>query len=375
MLVWDTIVVGTGGVGSAALWQLARRGGKVLGLDRFPPGHTQGSSHGQTRIMRQAYFEHPDYTPLLLECYRLWDDLAARVGKQLYYEVGVLEIGPAEGIVVSGVLQTAAEHKLDVEQLAAEEIEYRWPELRVPGQLVGVLEPRAGYLLVEECVKAHLEAAQTCGAEIRTGIEVQGWEAGPPVRVRTSADEFAAHRLLITAGAWADQLLLNLGLDLEVRRKSMFWYPTPGNHYQATTGFPGFLYELPEGVFYGLPQHDARGVKLAEHSGGQRVEDPLTVNREILAEDRERIERFARQCLPNLTLPMQEHSVCMYTMSADEHFLVDRHPDCDCVLFAAGLSGHGFKFAPVLGQALADLALEETTELPIEFLSINRLRT
>lgn len=370
MADFDAIVLGTGGVGSATLFHLARRGAKVLGLDRFAPPHDRGSSHGQSRIIRQAYFEHPNYTPLLLEAYRLWSGLADRSGRQLYHEVGVLQIGPADGEVVPGVLRSAAEHQLSVEQLEAAEIEQRWPAYRVPDDLVGVFEPRAGYLLVEECVAAHLEQAKQSGAELRTGVAVLDWEPGPPVRVRSSAGEFSAERLIVTAGAWAAQLLDDLQLHLEVRRKSMFWYATDSRPPAAHLDVPCFLYELPQGVFYGFPQLDERGVKVAEHSGGQPVVDPLEVERGVDREDGKRIEAFVDEYLACVTSRRTDHAVCLYTMSPDEHFVVDRHPAHPHVAFAAGLSGHGFKFTSVLGQALTELALDGATQLPIDFLAL-----
>jgi sarcosine oxidase len=368
--VYDAIVLGAGGVGSAALWHLASRGGKVLGLDRFAPPHDRGSSHGQTRIIRQAYFEHPNYTPLLLEAYRLWSDLAERSGRQLYHEVGLLQLGPPDGVVVPGMLRSAVEHGLYVEQLSAGDVQRRWPAYRVSDSLVGVFEPRAGYLSVETCVTAHLEQAERAGAELRTGVEVLSWEPGPPVHVRTSAGEFTTERLVVTAGPWAAQLLDDLDLHLQVRRKSMFWYATDPRQPTAHTHVPCFLYELPHGVFYGFPRLDERGIKVAEHSGGQKVSDPLEVERGVDREDRKRMEALIADYLPEVTSQRTDHAVCMYTMSADEHFIVDRHPAHPQVVFAAGLSGHGFKFAPVLGQALADLALDGATNLPIGFLAL-----
>src|SRR3990172_5363623 len=174
---YDAIVLGVGGVGSAALYHLARRGARTLGLDRFPPGHDRGSSHGQTRVIRQAYFEHPDYVPLLKKSYQLWRELEAATGRQLFHEVGVLEVGRADGDVVPGVLRAAAEHRLDVDQIAAPEIERRWPGLRVPGELIGVFERNAGYLLVEECVAAPLEAAAAAGAKLLVDTVVHDWSA------------------------------------------------------------------------------------------------------------------------------------------------------------------------------------------------------
>jgi len=369
MTVYDAVVVGTGGVGSAALYHLARRA-RVLGIDRFAPPHDRGSSHGQTRIIRQAYFEHPDYTPLVLESYRLWNGLEAEVGQKLYHEVGLLEVGPPDGIVVPGVLRAAEEHGLQVEQLAAAEIERRWPGLRVPENLTGVLETNAGYLKVEECVQSHLEAAQRAGAELRCSVEVQGWNGSDPIRLQTSEGEICTSKLIVTAGAWTPRLLADLGVKFEVRRKSLYWYATEGNQYAAANGFPGFLFELPSGIFYGFPQIDSQGVKLGDHAGGRVIEDPLEVDRDVDTQEQQAVEQFLQEYMPLVSSFCTNDAVCMYTMTPSENFVVDRHPKNPHVVVAAGLSGHGFKFTPVLGKALADLALDGGTELPIGFLSI-----
>ncbi len=363
----DVVVLGTGGVGSAALLHAAAAGARTIGLDRFIAPHNRGSSHGQTRIIRQAYFEHPQYVPLLLESYRLWSELAEQAQKQLYFETGVLQLGPTDGEVVPGVLRAAAEHRLNVEQLSAQEIEARWPVLRVPTGLAGVLEPRAGYLLVEECVASHLAAARLAGAEIQAPCEVLGWEAGTPIRVRTTNGTITTEKLIITAGAWADSLLADLNLKLQVRRKSVFWYAAK----QAFAEVPCYLYELPHGVFYGFPEIGGR-VKVAEHSGGERVENPLQYNREIDAHDAERILSFLGECLTNVVDGLAEHQTCLYTLSPDEHFIVDFHPHYKNIVFAAGLSGHGFKFTSVLGKALAEMALQGGTNLPVGFLDLSR---
>lgn len=368
MARYDAIVLGTGGIGSAVLSHLALRGCRVLGVDRFQPPHDRGSSHGQSRIIRQAYFEHPNYTPLLLKAYELWEELAQRTQRKLYHEAGVLQIGPATGEVVSGVIRAAAKHQLNVEELQPADIEERWPALRVPRELVGVLEPKAGYLLVEQCVDAHLKAAIDSGAELQAPVEVQSWEPGPPIRLQTSIGELTTDRLIVTAGAWAGELLADLQLGLRVLRKSMFWCRPDKGAFESFDNVPCFLYELPEGVFYGMPPVDERGVKIAEHSSGQTVDDPLHVNREIDGKDKQRAQAFLDAYMPGLASAPKEHATCLYTMSCDGHFVVDTHPDHSHVVYAAGLSGHGFKFAPLLGQALTDLALDGKTNLPIEFL-------
>ena len=373
MNTYDAIVLGAGGVGSAAMYELARRGVRVLGIDRFNPPHDRGSTHGQSRAIRQAYFEHPAYVPLLLESYRLWRELELQSGQSLLHEVGVLEVGPTDRIVVPGVLLAATEYNLLIEQLVATEIERRWPGMRVPESLVGVLDPRGGYLFVEDCVRAHLQVAEAAGAMLLVDTEVYDWNASEhEVRVRTSAGEFAAARLVISAGAWASDLLKDLQIGLTVRRKSLFWFETNSAKYDVTSGFPVFLFELPAGTFYGFPKLDPRGVKVAEHSGGTTIANPLIVDRAIDLTEERNLRDFLAACLPEVSSRVTDHAVCLYTMSPDENFIVDRHPLHANVVFAAGLSGHGFKFAPVLGRALAELALDGKTRLPIDFLSLGR---
>ncbi len=368
MATYDAIVIGLGGVGSATLWRLAKRGLRVLGIDRFSPPHTLGSSHGETRIIRQAYFEHPDYVPLLKRAYTLWDELERETGMHLFHRVGLLQVGRGDGVVVPGVRRSAREHNLTIEDYSASEARWRWPLFEIGDELEVVYEPSAGYLRVEAAVKACLAAAQQSGAEVRTDALVTRWDVGrEDVQVRVGAEVIHGRRLIITAGPWASELLTGLNVVLEVRRKSLFWFAT--NNVSAGQ-LPTYLFELPEGVFYGFPAIDGR-MKVGDHAGGTAVTDPLQVNRDIDPVEARAIEVFKHNHLPGAE-ELRNHAVCLYTMSPDEHFILDNHPDDRRIAFAAGLSGHGYKFAPVLGEALADLALDGGSDLPIEFLGLNR---
>jgi sarcosine oxidase len=375
MECYDVIVLGLGGIGSAVLYHLAARGTKVLGIDRFPPGHDRGSSHGQTRIIRQAYFEHPDYVPLVLRSYQLWRELEACRGGRLLHQVGLVQVGPPQGEVISGVLRSAAQHHLSVEKLTARQVERRWRALRVADPAwSGVFEAQAGYLEVENCIQAYYDEARKRGATASIGEEVRQWQVSSGVvRVRTGSSGFVAKRLVIAAGAWSPQLLGDLGIPLRVVRKPMFWYRPAESLYEPGR-CPCFLFETPAGEFYGFPNLAPHGVKVAEHTGGEVVDDPLCVARELRAGDLARVHEFITTCLPALGTQLTHHTVCMYTLSPDRHFVADRHPRHDEVFYVAGLSGHGFKFAPALGEALADLALEGRTELPIGFLGAGRFK-
>ena len=375
---FDAIVAGVGGVGSAALFHLAARGARVLGLDRFPIAHDRGSSHGQTRLIRQAYFEHPHYVPLLRRAYTLWNELEGRTGEKLYHESGLLQLGSPQGEVLSGVRASALAHDLPIEELSAGEVANRYPGFSVPEGFEAIFERRAGYLMVEQCVAAHAAEAVKLGAVLQTGETILAWRpegagaAGTGVFVETDRGQYAADRLILTAGPWAGDLLSGLGIPLEVRRKPLFWFQTRDATYDAARGCPGFVYDLPHGFFYGMPRIDGLGIKVAEHTGGRVVADPLAVDRTLDVTEESRVADFVSKHLPAATGECTEHVVCMYTMTRDSHFIVDRHPEFSQVAFAAGLSGHGFKFAGVLGEALAQLALDGASSLPIAFLSARR---
>jgi glycine/D-amino acid oxidase-like deaminating enzyme len=229
---------------------------------------------------------------------------------------------------------------------------------------------------VEDCIRAQIEQAVKAGAELHSDEAAIAWRAdGPNVVVETHRGRYEAPRLVIAAGAWAESVLTDLGVPLVVRRKPQYWFQPRGNDYRADAGTPSFLYETPDGVFYGFPVFGPEGLKCAEHSGGAVVADPSALSRDVDRNDLARVERFITACMPQLTTTLNDHAPCMYTMSPDQNFLVDLHPRHPQVSFVAGLSGHGFKFAPVLGEALADLATTGRSDLPIGFLSATRFQT
>lgn len=370
---YDAVVLGIGGVGSAALFHLAARGLRVLGIDRFLPGHDRGSSHGQTRLIRKAYHEHPAYVPLVERAYSLWRELEELSGRSLYRQVGILEVGPEEGTVVPGVLASARQHRLEVERLDAETLRRRFPGFCVPPEFAAVFEAQAGYLFVEDCTRAHVDQALVRGAKLRIGAEVRSWEAdGGAVRIRLDDGAIHAGRLLIAAGAWAGTLLADLRVPLEVVRKSLYWFDAPEEIYGERRGGPGFIFETGDGNFYGFPFIAGQGLKCAEHTGGVSVADPLAVSRLPLAQETRRVQQFLARYLPRVSPEPTNFAVCLYTLSPDRNFIVDRHPAHPAVCFAAGLSGHGFKFASVLGEVLADFAVSGRSPLPVEFLSFRR---
>ncbi|MEP5764476.1 MAG: N-methyl-L-tryptophan oxidase [Halieaceae bacterium] len=359
MTHYDLIVLGTGGVGSACMCEAARRGLKVLGLDRFPPAHDRGSSHGESRMIRMSYFEHPDYVPLLRRSYQLWDQLDS----SLLHRSGVFYAGPPDGEVLSAVRASAEQYQLALQELKPQD----YSQYQLPPGHQAVFEPDAGWLPVERCVTSHLERAIAAGAEHRWDEAVNSWaETGNGTLVSTELGHYTAERLIITAGAWNPQLLSDLQLPLTVTRKHVHWYPCADKRYRS-----GFFLELEQGQFYGFPAMDGR-LKLGEHSGGEALSDPLQASREPDAEDSARVQDFVSEHLPGVDAQALAHQSCFYTMTTDANFIVDRVADSSRVAFAAGLSGHGFKFAPVLAEILVDLVCEGGTDFNIDFLGQNR---
>lgn len=346
---------------------------RVLGLDRFSGGHDRGSSHGDTRAIRLSYFDHPDYVPLLRRAYALWDELQDARGDALFIRSGLLYAGSGQGVIMKGVKASATTHSLELESIMPRDVVSRFPGFIVPDDFVAYFEPDAGYLFVEKCVLAHLNEARRLGAEHVTGSSVTGWtREGECIRVTTDCQVYTADRIVIAAGARSAPLLKSLALPLRILRKHMHWFETDADAYDADRGCPGFFYETGEGYYYGFPPIDAYGLKVCEHSGGDEIEDPLDDPRELDEAECARVKNFLGQYLPGVSSRHTRHVVCFYTSSPDENFIIDRHHEHANVVFAAGLSGHGFKMACVIGEILADLAIEGTTEHPIDFLRLAR---
>ncbi|MDA0658094.1 MAG: N-methyl-L-tryptophan oxidase [Planctomycetota bacterium] len=369
---YDTIVVGCGGIGSAALYHLARRGRKVLGIDRFGLAHDRGSSHGSTRVIRMAYYEHPDYVPLLQRAYQLWDDLEIEAGNRLFFRVGVMQTGAPDGEVVPGILESARQYQLPVERLTREQSCDRFPLFQVPAGFEVVYEQNAGYLLVEDCVRAHGQLAQRHGADWLSPCSVtQIVSEERAVKVVSQEGVFTCDSLVVAGGPWATELLREFKLPLQVVRKPLYWFPTRDQRYEPSR-CPIFVFEVDQKFFYGFPQHDSRGIKMAQHFGGTVIDDPTNLARDVDANEQAEITDFAGRYLHGIDFPFSEHAVCMYTVTPDKHFIVDRQATDPRIVFACGMSGHGFKFASVIGEVLSELSIDGAAKLPIDFLRLDR---
>jgi sarcosine oxidase len=373
---YDVIVVGIGGMGSAAACELARRGRRVLALEQFQLGHDRGSSHGHTRIIRQAYYEHPDYVPLVRRAYERWYDLEQSQGIHLLTNSDCLSIGKADSEMILGVHESAREHGLPIEHLSAGDLHKRFPQFRFGEDFVAVLEHTAGFLYVDDCVQAHIREARRHGADVRECEPVRSWQATPTtVEVHTDKARFSAARLVLTAGPWAARVLAALGSALTVMRQVPMWFGTNDDTAFRRDVFPVYIADTPAGYFYGFPALDQNGAKIAQHYGAPELPDPTGISHEATASDEEPLRRFAREHLPGISGPRRRAAVCIYTLTPDRHFVIDLHPDHGNVAIAAGFSGHGFKFATVVGEVLADLADHGKTNLPISRFRADRFST
>jgi sarcosine oxidase len=370
-MAFDVIVVGLGGMGSAAAAHLAARGRRVLGLERFGPAHDRGSSHGGSRIIRQSYFEDPAYVPLLLRAYELWDRLEADTGLDVHTLTGGLYFGPAQSRVVTGSLRAAQEWDLPHEVLDAAGIRRRFPTLAPQNGDLGLYEAAAGFARPELTVTAHLSLAERRGAELHFDEPVLSWAtiAEGGVRVTTAAGTYTADRLVICPGAWAPELLAELGIPLEVERQVMYWFqPDGGVSPYLPERHPIYIHSDADGVqIYGFPAIDGPdgGAKVAFFRGGKLC-TASTIDRTVHDDEVAAMAGHLRGVLPTLPGRFLTAATCLYTNTPDEHFVIAVHPSASQVVVACGFSGHGFKFVPVVGEMLADLATDGSTRHPID---------
>jgi sarcosine oxidase len=369
---YDAIVLGLGGMGSAAACHLARRGKRVLGLEQFTAAHDRGSSHGRSRIIRQSYIEGPQYVPLLLRAYELWRELELQTGKELLRITGGLMIGRPESATVAGSLASAREHGLPHEIVDAAGLR-RFHPFTPRDDEVALFDPAAGALFPEACILAHLGIAANRGADLRFETAVTGWRiAGDGVEVEAAGERFHADRLIVTAGAWAGKLLADLGLPLLPERNLLSWF-WPQEHVERyrSDQLPVFIWEKPGHAFYGLPILREEGVKVGFHHSGI-VANPDRLDRRVDRLEIAAIRACLRESIAGLDGEPELTAVCMYTNTPDEHFAVGLHPRHPQVAIAAGFSGHGFKFASVMGEILAGLALDGRTHHPLAAFRLDR---
>lgn len=371
----DVIVVGAGSMGMAAGYFLAKKGLRTVLLDSHQPPHVYGSHHGDTRIIRHAYGEGRQYVPLALRAQKLWVELEEESGKKLFHQTGMLCVGEPSSTFTDEVIASATTYGLPLDVLTAEELRYRWPGISVPDGFTGCLETTSGVLFSERCIEAYSEACTNSGATLMTNSQVEQIELNKEgVIVKTKENVYTADRAVISAGAWMGKILSSVGLNvpLSPTRKTVAWFDSDESLYDASA-FPAFFFDLLHEQYYGFPSFDGCGLKIGRHDAGHKV-DPDEVNRAfgVHSEDEEDVRRFLENHMPQAAGPLREGKVCLYTLTPDEHFIIDRLPDYPHVALAAGFSGHGFKFSSVVGEILSELVADGRTSHDISMFSLKR---
>ncbi len=372
---YDTIIVGLGAMGSAAVYQLAKRGQRVLGLEQFQPGHDQGSSHGYHRMIRLSAVHDDDYTPLGLRAIDLWSNLETESNETLLHLIGEIHlVDPAVYPTYPANAELMRERNV-WQILSHEDLTERFPGVRLRDGMLATYEARAGYLRSEAGILAHLAVAEEHSATIQTNTEVTGWAIdGAGVLVTTATETFTADRLIVTTGPWAAELLSNLGLPLRVERVvNGYFQPSQPDWWAAEQGAPDFLLSVPEGSFYGMPAVDGVGLKIGLSGGfGHDVTTARTIDRAVDDSEIELLRRVLDTYMEGASGPQLRHVTCMCTYTPDKGFIVDRHPEHSQVLIGCGFSGRGYKYAPTIGEILADLAIDGDTRHRIDFMSAKR---
>jgi sarcosine oxidase len=366
----DVIVVGVGGLGSAALFHLARRGLRVLGIERFGVPNELGSSHGVTRIIRLAYYEHPSYVPLLRRAYELWRELETEAGERLLHITGSVDAGPPDSFVFEGSVRSCVEHGLEHEVIDGAEVNRRFPGYRLPTESMAVFQPDGGFLLPERCIVAHVDAARAMGAAVNANERVLEWEAtNGGVRVTTDRATYEAERLVVAAGAWEGELT---GLPVVAERQVLAWLDPLRPELFSPERFPVFNLIVEEGRYYGFPVFGIPGFKFGRYHHLEEHGDPDLLDREPSQRDEQVLREFAERYFPEGAGPTSSLKTCLFENTPDEHFLLGVHPEHENVVVAGGGSGHGFKFASVIGEVAGQLACGEHPPLDISLLSPRR---
>ncbi|HEV2528409.1 MAG TPA: N-methyl-L-tryptophan oxidase [Thermomicrobiales bacterium] len=369
---FDVIVLGGGTMGTGAALALSRRGLRVLVLEQFTTPSTMASHSGRTRIIRQAYFESPAYVPMVRDADRMWVEIGEETGRPLLHRCGGLDISSPGMTQAENAAASAAAFDVPFEMLSGAEVNGRWPQFRLPSDWTACYSPVTGFLDVDPGLVAMRKLAHDHGAEWHEHEGATGWAVdGDGVTVTTAKGSYRADRLVVSAGAWAGKALADLGLPLVVRRKLLWWYEMADRAAYSSPDFPVVIADVPGCQVYVIPiSGDDPGLKAGQHDGGEPT-DPDELRRQIDDDEATNVTR-AMNLLMHGVGPIRERAVCMYTMTPDEDFIVDRHPQHEQVVFAAGFSGHGFKFAPAMGEHLADLVVDPSSR-PLDHIALARL--
>ena len=372
---YDVVVVGLGAMGAATLHALAQRGRKVLGIERFEPGHRRGSSYGESRIIRMAYYEDPSYVPLLRLAYAAWRELESRTGERVLTITGILEAGIEGSALTEGSLRSAREHGIPHEVLAAKEANRRFPAFSIPLDWQCLYQPDAGILQPEKAIGLLVEAARGSGASIASSTQVVAVRPlGERVQVQLESGEtIEAGSAVIAAGSWLQDLVPELGKKMRLTRQPLMWFEPHDRKLTQPESMPVFFFHTPEDLIYGFPDFRGSGVKAGLHQSCGDLRTADEDRAEVSHQETERLQQLMRRYIPAAAGRVRQTHVCIYTRSPDEHFVLGLHPDAPQIVLASPCSGHGFKFASIFGEIFADLATTRATDKPVDFFRPDRL--
>lgn len=372
---FDFIVVGVGGMGSATCYHLSKRGHNVLGLESSNVPNSLGSSHGETRIIRKGYFEGEHYVSILERAYELWEELEDESGQKLLHKTGLIAFGEKGTQLVDNTIESCKKNNFEHEELAAEELNERFPGYELPEDYKAVLEPEGGFLESEKCIMAHVIQAQKNGAEIHAQEKVENWESEEEgVKIETDRGSYRANKLVFAAGAWTPKLIASVSEYLQVDLHSLTWEQPERPQFYRSNNFPPFIADTEEGQYYGFPHHERPGFKYARFKPVEQKIDPETVERQPEISDAQRLSAFSKKNFKAAKGDVMAIERCLQTDTPDRDFIIDKLPDCENLVVGAGFSGHGFKMSSAIGEILADLAEKGETRFEIEEFRISRFQ-
>ena len=372
---YDVVVVGLGAMGSSALYALAQRGCKVIGIDRFEPGHHLGSSFGESRIIRMAYYEDPVYVPLLRLAYKAWERLESLTGEHILTITGILEAGIEAAALVEGSLRSAREHDIPHEVLLPAQVNKRFPAFSIPPDWKCLFQPDAGILQPEKAIKLFVTSASKLGATVALGTRVERvLPVGDHVEVHLESGEtIDAGSAVVAVGPWIQELVPELGGKLKLTRQPLMWFEPSEPTLVRPASMPVFFFQTPDDLVYGFPDFRGSGVKAASHRSGGELATADELRPHVSDHEKAYLTRMMSRYAPAAAGPVRQTHVCIYTRSSDEHFVLGLHPSASQIVLASPCSGHGFKFASIFGEILADLAMTKATDKPIDFFRPGRL--
>jgi sarcosine oxidase len=372
---YDVVVVGLGAFGSAALYALAQRGRRVIGIDRFAPGHSLGSSYGESRIIRMAYYEDPAYVPLLRLAYEAWERLESRTGERVVTITGILEAGIEGSALVEGSLRSARQHGIPHEMLLPAQANKRFPAFSIPPDWHCIFQPDGGILQPEKAINMFVKSASELGATVALGTLVKSvLPVGDHVEVQLESGEtIEAGSAVLAIGPWISDLVPEFGSKMRLTRQPLMWFEPLMRQLVRPPTMPVFFFDTSDDLIYGIPDFLGSGVKVGSHLSCGELTSADEIRAEVSDEEKAHLKRMLGRLVPAAAGLVRQTHICIYTRSADEHFVLGLHPSASQIVLASPCSGHGFKFASIFGEILADLAMRRATDKPIDFFRPNRL--